>query len=594
MSNVGTAAAGKTLIGAGNGKSPTYANIGTNSGLTAHGVVVAEGNSAFTVATPGTSGYVLTSNGAGSDPTFQNITSTGAATTITGNSGGALSPTAGNWDILTANSTPKFVGSGSTLTQDFSIANLVLGSSLPSLSVGTANVGMGPTIMGTLTSGSQNVAIGNLAFQSVTSAADCVIIGYGAGKFITQGGANTFIGSGCGALTTISILNTAIGQGALGTYTTGGDGSGSNACLGASSLAALTTGINNTACGTDSLSVITTGFYNIAMGYGAGRSHTVADSSNIDIGNSGTVGDSNVTRIGTQGSGSGQQNKCFIAGVTGVTVAASAPVGINSSGQLNSLGFGTSGQALVSGGAGVSPSWSDITTLGTITTGVWNGTDIALADGGTNASLTASNGGIFYSTASAGAILAGTATAGQILRSGASTTPSWSTATYPATAGTSGNVLTSDGTNWTSAAPAGGFTTVTGTLTSAQIKALNATPQTLIAAPGAGQVIVIIAASAKFTYGGSNVFVAGAGQSINLSYGVTSISAINATNWLTNANIVGTTNRWSNWSGNLTTSYAAVSNVAIVAYNPVATEITGNAANNNTVPWSITYFTLTI
>ena len=55
----------------------------------------------------------------------------------------------------------------------------------------------------------------------------------------------------------------------------------------------------------------------------------------------------------------------------------------------------------------------------------------SLALGGTNAALTASNGGIFYSTASAGAILAGTATAGQILQSGASSTPIWSTATYP-------------------------------------------------------------------------------------------------------------------------------------------------------------------
>lgn len=76
---------------------------------------------------------------------------------------------------------------------------------------------------------------------------------------------------------------------------------------------------------------------------------------------------------------------------------------------------------------------ASITTLGTITTGVWNGTDIALADGGTNASLVASNGGIFYSTATAGAILAGTATANQLLLSGSSTTPAWSTSTYPAT-----------------------------------------------------------------------------------------------------------------------------------------------------------------
>jgi hypothetical protein len=58
---------------------------------------------------------------------------------------------------------------------------------------------------------------------------------------------------------------------------------------------------------------------------------------------------------------------------------------------------------------------------------------LSLSNGGTGASLTASNGGIFYSTATAGAILSGTATAGQMLQSGASTTPSWSTATYPAT-----------------------------------------------------------------------------------------------------------------------------------------------------------------
>lgn len=68
---------------------------------------------------------------------------------------------------------------------------------------------------------------------------------------------------------------------------------------------------------------------------------------------------------------------------------------------------------------------TSITTLGTISTGVWSATNIALNKGGTNASLTASNGGIFYSTASAGAILAGTATANQLLVSGASSAPSW-------------------------------------------------------------------------------------------------------------------------------------------------------------------------
>ena len=58
---------------------------------------------------------------------------------------------------------------------------------------------------------------------------------------------------------------------------------------------------------------------------------------------------------------------------------------------------------------------------------------LTLANGGSSAALTASNGGIVYSDAAAMAILAGTATAGQIIRSGASAAPTWSTTTYPAT-----------------------------------------------------------------------------------------------------------------------------------------------------------------
>lgn len=64
---------------------------------------------------------------------------------------------------------------------------------------------------------------------------------------------------------------------------------------------------------------------------------------------------------------------------------------------------------------------------------------ITLSQGGTNANLTANNGGIFYSTATAGAILAGTATARQMLQSGASAAPTWSTATWPVT--TTANAL---------------------------------------------------------------------------------------------------------------------------------------------------------
>ena len=60
-------------------------------------------------------------------------------------------------------------------------------------------------------------------------------------------------------------------------------------------------------------------------------------------------------------------------------------------------------------------------------------TPLILAWGGTNANLTASNGGLVYTDASKMAILSGTATANQIPLSGSSSAPSWSTATYLST-----------------------------------------------------------------------------------------------------------------------------------------------------------------
>jgi len=192
---------------------------------------------------------------------------------------------------------------------------------------------------------------------------------------------------------------------------------------------------------------------------------TTASGSTMDL-----TGDLNVGHGGTG-------NTTFTA--YSVITAGTTPTGAFQ----NVVGVGTLGQVLTSAGAAALPTWSNpaassVTFTGdsgtpfsgaavTVTGGTTGltfaaatpdltlGGILKLANGGTNANLTASNGGIFYSTASAGAILAGTSTASQVLLSGASTTPSWSTATYPATAGSNGNVLTSNGTNWVSSpAPA--------------------------------------------------------------------------------------------------------------------------------------------
>lgn len=79
-----------------------------------------------------------------------------------------------------------------------------------------------------------------------------------------------------------------------------------------------------------------------------------------------------------------------------------------------------------------------------LTTGVTG--VLPLANGGTNANLTASNGGIFWSNATQAQILAGTATARQMLQSGALGTPAWSTSTWPATSA-QGTLLSSTSAN---------------------------------------------------------------------------------------------------------------------------------------------------
>lgn len=106
----------------------------------------------------------------------------------------------------------------------------------------------------------------------------------------------------------------------------------------------------------------------------------------------------------------------------------------------------TGGQIIDSGLTASKPVFTDankqLTSSGTL----------GLDQGGTNASLTASNGGIVYSTASALALSA-VGSSGQILQSGGAGAPTWSTATYPATT-TINQILYSS-----SASVVGGITT---------------------------------------------------------------------------------------------------------------------------------------
>lgn len=237
--------------------------------------------------------------------------------TITGNTGGPEAPIANNFNFLTANSTVIFAGSPGTETLDFGLSNLIIGSK--------------PTPTNT-----NNVGLGQNALASLMSAGECTCIGAAAGRLLTTANNCTLIGDGAGSNITTSFQNTSLGADTLSSLTTG---SGSN-----------------TALGFEVLSHLLTGTRNIGIGLSACDNYVGAESSNIVIGNAGVASESNVIRIGTQGSGAGQQNIAFMAGITGVT-AVGSPTAVSSTGQLSDLGFGTSTQVLTSNGPGVSPTW---------------------------------------------------------------------------------------------------------------------------------------------------------------------------------------------------------------------------------------------
>ena len=198
---------------------------------------------------------------------------------------------------------------------------------------------------------------------------------------------------------------------------------------------------------------------------------------------------SNITTVGTITSGTWNGSTIMVPyGGTGNTTFTAYSVilgGATATGAFQNVsGLGAAGTVLTSNGAGVAPTWqaggsgtvtsvsgtasritstggatpvididaayvgqASLTTLGTVTTGTWNASVLAMAYGGSAKALTADNGGIVYTDANSMEILAATATAGKVLQSGSNAAPTWSTPTYPSASGSAGKILRADGTN---------------------------------------------------------------------------------------------------------------------------------------------------
>lgn len=127
-------------------------------------------------------------------------------------------------------------------------------------------------------------------------------------------------------------------------------------------------------------------------------------------------------------------------------------------------------------------------------------------------------------------------------------------------------------------------------LTNAQIKALRATPIDIIPAQGVGTFIYPLGMIFKMIYGGNNAFVT---VGVNLDTFWTG-STSNATNLIPNSVIIATTTTYAICASGNQSAVTTLENTAIQLKNSGTTEITGNAANDNTATLMFWYMVLTI
>lgn len=339
----------------------TIAHGGTNAitFATTDGVVYFDGTRLVTTAV-GTAGQLLTSNGVGMAPTFQNAPSSGITTingdvgsvtgttvTFTGGTSGAVFTGVGttmteSFDFLSlpdtnAGGTIGYIAfGGNKYIHDYGTLNTFIGQqsgnftlagaagniglgylTLTNLTTGQNNIGIGIGALNAMDQGVNNVAVGATAMFSGDDASNCVAIGYQALQAMDAADDNIGIGASSMVANLNSPGNIAIGNLAINTMTTGNG--------------------FNIGIGHNCLDILDSGERNIAIGTGAGEAFDTTESSNIVISHEGVVGDNNTIRIGTQGTGVGQQDLCFIAGIASVATSNSEMVTIDTTtGQLGS------------------------------------------------------------------------------------------------------------------------------------------------------------------------------------------------------------------------------------------------------------------
>ena len=218
----------------------------------------------------------------------------------TGNSNDALSNIGIGYSVL------------DTVTTGF--GNIGIGRyNFTDLTSGDSNIAIGGVVLANTTTGYRNIGIGNGVLDANTTGHDNIGIGVNALiDSTTAGGENISIGNYSSQKLTTGQLNVAVGYSAFenvnSSYNTvvgykameGASGSTgeSNTAIGFESIQSVTTGGYNTAVGFRTLESLTTGSNNTAIGYEAGKTNPVGAQNTICIGNGANVTGDNMCRIG--------------------------------------------------------------------------------------------------------------------------------------------------------------------------------------------------------------------------------------------------------------------------------------------------------
>ena len=389
--------------------------------LTAYNVLLGNGTGNVTFAAPGTTGYPLLSTGASSNPAFGQLSLTAGVT-------GTLPVANGGTGTATAFTVGSVVFAGASGVYTQNNANFFWDNTNKFLGIGT----LAPTAHLTILS----TAGGTVPSGTLPTGTDLYVVGADSGQTrITQDSFASYVAFTGRRADGTAASPSAVQSGEVISQFTGRG-------YGASQWAAASTGLlqiqaegnfTNTSNPT-SVSILTTPSASVT----AVEAFRFGPAGQFGIGGATYGASGYVFTSGGASAAPTWSQVSLSAGVTGTLPATNGGTGQSSyavgdllyadtTTSLARLADIATGNVLLSGGVTTAPAWGKVS-LTTAISGI-----LPLANGGTNANLTASNGGIFYSTASAGAILSGTATARQMLQSGAAGAPAWSTSTWPAT-----------------------------------------------------------------------------------------------------------------------------------------------------------------